>query len=109
MTQYSFDIEFPIERDGACILLQVVGTYTYDPGNYSGPPENCYPENEEFEYCFKGSWDGELTKEENEYLEESIRNHIHSNLEDDWDEVELDDCEPLDYHDDPNWKSCGID
>jgi hypothetical protein len=41
--------EFTFELDGGELELDLDYTYSYDPGCYSGLPENCYPAEEECE------------------------------------------------------------
>ena len=46
-----------IELDGTEFEIPFKFSYHYDPGNISGPPEDCYPESEEFEWWPDGSVD----------------------------------------------------
>ena len=73
--------------------LKVVGTYSYDPGRYSGPPEDCYPSEEYFNYKIllnDVDWNDTLTNEEEQELEDLIRENLDEpdygeDCEDDYD------------------------
>ena len=44
----TFAKEFEL-KDGTCIEVEFDGYYKFYSGVYSGPPENCYPDEEEWE------------------------------------------------------------
>lgn len=67
----NFTFTFPVVRNEEEIVLTVKGTYYYDPGRFSGPPELCYPPEEDMNYniYLDGvEWDGELSKDEEDDL-----------------------------------------
>lgn len=94
----TFKCGFVVERDDEEIELDATGTYSSDPGRRHGPPENCYPPEEDFEYALTldgKPWDGELTKEE----EGELRTLAISFVEDDCDPPEPDYDDDSDYED----------
>jgi hypothetical protein len=85
---YKYEIEFSVERGEVEIALLVRGNVSpIIQGQYSGPPERCYPsEGGEVEIVeilapvdgtwsklCPPKWDGELTEEETERAEELLR------------------------------------
>jgi hypothetical protein len=77
------------EEEEGVVELLVTGTYSYDPGRLSGPPEDCYPPEEELEYTMTyngGEFPDEaLTAKERDRIEDEIREYVRE-LEDDCDE-----------------------
>jgi len=75
----SLSITFCVERGEDELELDIDGNVTsYDPGRLSGPPEDCYPpeggEAEIESVTLDGKrWDGTLTKEELDAVEEQLR------------------------------------
>lgn len=108
--KYKFSVDFPIERNDQEIVLKVKGTYYSDPGNYSGPPEDCYPADEDFDFNIE-NWSEDLEEEEYKELEERIRLQVEDQIEaafDDFIEDYDPDQEDEDYDDyddwsDPDW------
>ena len=80
-----FSIDYLLEREGGDLDLHVTGSYAYDPGQCSGPPENCYPPEEDFTYRITLGgipWEGDLSTLEQGALE----SHILENLEEDYED-----------------------
>lgn len=80
-------ITFGVERynpDGELeeILLTITGKSYYTPAKTYGEPEDCYPEEGETEIISimrgKEVWNGELTSDETERVEEEIREEVSS-------------------------------
>ena len=80
-----FSIDFLLEREGGDLDLHVTGSYAYDPGRCSGPPENCYPPEEDMNYNITLGgipWDGDLSTLEQDALESLIRESLDEDYED---------------------------
>lgn len=57
-------LDFEIENEAGkyvCIELQFSYTYSYDPGKYSGRPEDCYPAEEEKSFYLEPGWEDKVT------------------------------------------------
>lgn len=85
-----WEVEFYVERDDEELVFEATGTYTSDPGRTYGPPENCYPPEEGFEYALSlngVAWTGTLTPAE----EDRLRMKVIDSLDSDWDPPDYDD------------------
>ena len=103
----TFNMQYNLVRDNEELNLTVVGTYTYDPSRYSGPPEYCYPSEEYFSYkiLLDGKeWDDSLSSQEEYDLEEQIRLNLDEpDFNEDEDDYDDNDDEPYYYEDEHVW------
>ncbi len=102
-------MQYNLVRDNDVELnLTVVGSYTYDPGRCSGPPDLCYPSEEYFSYkiLLDGvEWGDSLSSKEERDLEEQILQNLdepdfNEDEDEDYDFYDYDDDQ---YHDDQDW------
>jgi hypothetical protein len=66
------------EFEYTLILLTIKGSSYYDPGSFSGPPENSYPEEEDTEIesitdSDGNDWEYRITESERSYILEDIQ------------------------------------
>lgn len=97
-----FEFEFKI------IELQVTGHASFYPGKYSGPPEDCYPDESESEIESVVGPDGKdwyhlLTDSEREAILNLIEDQVVNSSYEDYSEREYEDYDSYDNYYDPSW------
>jgi hypothetical protein len=76
---------FDEQENEITIVLDVEGTYAYDAGYRSGPPDLCREASEDVSYLLYtkdgNQWDGELTSSEEDELHEKILDAVAAKVE----------------------------
>lgn len=83
--------------------LEVSGRSYYQPGRFSGPPEDCYPDEGETEILSVigpdgKDWQDKLSDSENDSIIQMITDNVSSGSDRDYDDY-YDDSESYDYLD----------
>jgi hypothetical protein len=91
ISRVSFEFIHHIEQNDGEIALNVKGSYYSDPGRCSGPPDLCYPPESDLDFAvtYKGE-NFELTADQVSSLEETIREYIADNCDEEYPDFEPD-------------------
>jgi hypothetical protein len=73
----SFFKEFELS-DETLVEVRITGWYKFHPGRYSGPPENCFPDDEEWEVSDCDIITVNLTEEQRKEASEKIDDYCQS-------------------------------
>lgn len=91
ISRSSFEFLHHIEQNDGEIALNVKGTYYSDPGRCSGPPDLCYPPEEDLEFLVTHNGkEFDLTEDQVSSLEDTIREYISANCDDEYPDFEPD-------------------